>query len=276
MIPVKKSMYVELIKFENISRKYELDMINLGTGMGYYDFRYEGIPLKAFNFSLPQENLYFDYQLLKEYSYVLKRNGIVCIVLPYCIFCADQLEETRKRYERYYALLAREIVEPYCCVPYEEWLRKDRGNSFGDDAIRKALTCGEMLIQTESTLQNWKRQLKIISFDSGEVSSHTKREIEKSIQWLEKILEYCEQKQLIPVIVVPPMSRTLLDRIGNRFRKLNYYDILDKVIPEHIRIFDYSENPYFCNPSLYGWPGFLTEDGAKEFTLDVVQNLGFI
>ena len=77
----------------------------------------------------------------------------------------------------------------------------------------------------------------------------------------------------IPVIIVPPMSQTLLEKIGMGFRKSNYYYILEKVIQDKIQIIDYSKNSTFCNPRLYGWPGFLIEEAAKEFTKDVIKKI---
>ena len=264
----------ELDKFKSINQINPLELVNLGTGMGYYDFCYSGIPLSAFNFALPQQNLYFDYQLLKKYSCLFKKNCTVCLVLPYCIFCADRLEEALQRYERYYELLPPEAVEPYCSVSYESWLAKDKRETNPMDSLTYALSYEEMRYQSEEAIENWKRQLHIISFDTGEVSPGTKGEIEKSQYWLRNILRYCEKKNFRPVVVVPPMSQTLLDKISMKFRKLNFYDILYSTVPEKVEILDYSENSRFCHPQLYGWPGFLTEQAAREFTRDIVEKTG--
>ena len=205
-------MFIELKKFESLSELQNLEMINLGTGMGYYDFCYRNLTLNTFNFSLPQQNLYFDYQLLKRYSYLLNKECVVCVVLPYCIFCADRLEEAMSRYERYYSLLPRKDVEPYCSVPYDSrWNLNSNSLPEGDDSLKTILESSEMEQQSQETLKLWKRQLDIISFTSGEVTSHTRKEIKRSQGWLINILEYCKNMQFIPVVVVPPMSQTLLD-----------------------------------------------------------------
>ena len=85
---------------------------------------------------------------------------------------------------------------------------------------------------------------------------------------------YCEEKHFIPVVVVPPMSQTLLDKIGMKFRKLYFYDILYSTVPEYAKILDYSNDSQFCDPRLYGWPGFLTEQAAKKFTRDIFEKVG--
>lgn len=269
-------MHKEIAKFGLLKQLHDLEIINLGTGMGYYDFRYDDIPVKAFNFSLPQQNLYFDYQLLKEYSYKMKRNCLVCIVLPYCIFCADRLEEAMQQYQRYYAILPSKVVEPYCGVPYEEWVLKNEEVSAYENFFKVALKEDEMRRQVEETLRNWERQLGIISFASGAVSDKTIEERKKARIWLKKILEYCEKMQFIPVILIPPMSWTLLDGISRKFRKLNFYDVIDETVPGNIQILDYSQDNFFCNPKLYGWPGFLTESAANVFTKDVADKLGVV
>lgn len=263
-------------KIEAIKQQNNLEIINLGTGMGYYDFHYDDIPLKAFNFSLPQQNLYFDYQLLKEYAHVLNKNCVICLVLPYFIFCADRLEEVMRRYERYYSLLPQKIVEPYCHISYEEWKVKDKEILPEDDSLKYVLKRDVMKIQSEEAIRNWKHQLGILSFSTGEVSSHTRREMERTQKWLKMIFKFCEQEKFYPVVIVPPMSRALLEKISIRFRRLNYYDILEGVVPDTVRILDYSDNDFFCDPELYGWPGFLIEDAAKMFTVNVIDQLGLL
>lgn len=266
-------MYAELKKFESLAKLNGLEIINLGTGMGYYDFNYNKLPVNAFNFALPQQNLYFDYQLLRTYSDLMRRNCIVCVVLPYFIFCADCLKDVMKKYERYYSLLPREIVEPYCCVPYDNSILKDRENTAQEKILKYVLNEDEMALQSQKALEHWKDELGIISYETGEVSLHTRNEIGKTQKWLTKILEYCLEMQFRPVIIVPPMSRTLLDKIGLLFRKLNFYDIVEKVVPKDIQLLDYTESEFFCNPTLYGWPGFLAESASEIFTKDVLQKI---
>lgn len=266
-------MYTELRKFKVLEQVSDLEIVNLGTGMGYYDFCYEDIPLKAFNFALLQQNLYFDYQLLKNYAFKMKKKCKVCIVCPYFIFCADRLEEALPRYERYYMILPPKVVEPYCGISYEEWKQKEKEVVEEDISLKHVLSNEEMVIQSEDAIENWIRSLKIISLISGEVAPQTKTEIKKSQMWLKNILEFCEKMEFIPVIIVPPMSQTLLEKIGLKFREMNFYNVIKETVSGSIRILDYSEDTYFCEPKLYGWPGFLAEGAAREFTRDVLHKL---
>lgn len=268
-------MYTELKKFKHLDSvcAEELDIVNLGTGMGYYDFCYEDVSIKGFNFALTQQNLFFDYQLLYKYSFKLKRDSFICIVLPYFIFCADRIKEIELIYERYYFLLPKERVELYCKVSYEEWKSKNLSITNEDDSLRAALNSKEMEIQVENAIMDWEKKLQIVSIESGELTLHAQREIENSSKWLVEILEYCKDKQFEPVIIVPPMSQILLDKISIEFRKTHYYDVLEHYVPSDVRVLDYSKNRYFCAPQLYGWPGFLVKNAAKEFTKDVLKKL---
>lgn len=265
-------MYPELIKFQNI--KKNLQVINLGTGMGYYDFCYDECSVQAFNFSLPQQNLQFDYKLLKQYADYCLSGCKVCIVLPFPIFCAHYFDELQYVYERYYSILPRDEVAAYCKSSYEEYKsRIEKEGIKGELALYNPLSESEMERQSQAAIREWEGKLPIVSCMSGQLKPETASEMAKTKKWLRKLLELCRCRQFSPYIIVPPMSRVLLDKMSHEFRKAYFYDCLDEVTGGLIPILDYSDNERFCNPKLYGWPGFLINKAAKKFTEDVLAEI---
>lgn len=268
-------MYPEMVKFQSLDKLNDLQIVNLGTGMGYYDFDYEDMEIRGFNFALPQQNLQFDYKLLTYYYSRCQAGCKVCIVLPYCIFCADFFEELEGVYERYYSILPSSEVEAYCKISYEMYRDKLKKKYIaGRLELIKALSAEEMERQSKETVAIWEKQLKIISCSSGELNEHNISEIQKTKKWLKNIIEFCVQKHLEPVIVVPPLSQVLLDRLSPEFRKTHFYDVLYEVVKEDLLILDYTKDEKYCDPGLYGWPGFLIKKAAKEFTRDVINRIG--
>lgn len=279
---INSAFYPELMKYQNIEFVKDLQFANFGTGLGYYAFCYEGLPIKAFNFSLPQQNLEFDYKLMRNYQDKILPGGIICLVLPYCIFLADHVLEIDEVNERYYSILPRAEVESRCNTVFEayEARQNDMGRQWENESsvleLREIHERRMQECQVEDVLNAWKNQLGIFSFEEGLQRLEWDREIAASKSWLEKILTLCKEKAWQLVIIVPPMSQFLLDRISLKFREVNFYSILHDVIKEEIPILDYSESEEFCNPDLYGTPCFLAKKGAKCFTQDVLNRLGIL
>ena len=267
-----KRVYPELAKFRKIDEVNDLQAVNFGTGMGYYDFSYDGLPVRAFNFAMPQQSLEFDYKLMKYYQHKLSEGCLVCIVLTYDIFLADHIPEIDEINERYYSVLPETEVEPRCNTVFKVYMaRQDLHQIEAEYALEENRDRSIQERQVEELLDIWNRQLGIPTHGTGVQRPEWRRDIDASKTWLKKILLLCTEKNWRPVIIVPPMSRLLLDRISMAFRKVNFYDILYTVIGEEIPVLDYSEDRVFCNPDLYGLPCFLAKKGAACFTGDVLR-----
>ena len=268
----------ELFRFEKLEEKKSLQVVNFGTGMGFYDFVYDGLPIKAFNFSLPQQFLQMDYRLMEHYYSKMSKGCKVILTLPYCIFCAEMIEEAKSTYERYYAILPEDIVSEVSERSIDAYREHIRYMEFdfldGKMEFSKPLDAEVMEKQSQEALENWIRQLSILSFASGELSTQIREGIEKNKKWLRRIIDFCKQKDFEPIIVIPPMSQVLLDKISMDFRESHFYEPLHEVVGDEIQILNYSDDKKFCNPNLYGWPGFLIHDAAKEFTRDVLSKIG--
>lgn len=268
-------MYPELNNYKKINEISNLEVANFGTGFGYYDFQYDDFNINAFNFSLLQQSLEFDYKLMNHYRDKFKLGCKMCIVLPFFIFCADYLKDVEQINERYYSVLPKELVQGSCCTTYDEYLEKIESKGIEDvkPELKIPLTYVEMQVQTQAALDDWKRKLKIYSFQSGTLSADVKNSMIGTKKWLRKILSFCRNERLEPIVIVPPMSQTLLDKISQEFRNTHYYKVLDEMLDKDIMILDYTNSKEFCRPELYGWPGFLIQDAAKEFTKDVLTKI---
>lgn len=280
-------MYPELEKYQSIGKVKGLQVANFGTGLGHYDFCYDELDVNAFNFSLPQQSLEFDYKLMKYYQDTLVPGCKVILVLPYVIFLANRIIEVDEINERYYSVLPRIEVEARCNTTFDAYCEKlERWDKNKRNALKNYVTVKtelqeihekDMQIhQAKKLLNIWKRELGIVSYRSGMQRPEWKREIALSKGWLEKILMLCKEKSWKPFVIVPPMSQILLDRISPEFRKANYYDILREVVKKEVPILDYSGNREFCHPDLYGNPCFLAKRGAMLFTRDVLKRIGVL
>ncbi len=272
-------MYPELRKYESIRKVRDLSVASFGTGMGYYDLCYNGLSVNAFNFALTTQGLEFDYKLMRHYREKFSKGCKMLLVLPYFIFCADDMPKYRGINERYYSILPEEDVAPRCNSTRTEYARSSAGQTEAERTrhleLTVPLTEKQMGAQICDALQDWLCSLHIVSFHSGELSPEVKLGIQASKQWLGKIFDFCQTEELDPVVVVPPLSRTLLAEIGQAFRDTHFYGPLEEVIGRRdVPVLDYTKDPGFCDPALFGWPGFLVKSAAKEFTIDVLRRIG--
>ncbi len=273
-------MYPELYKFDQIEAMNNLEVANFGTGMGYYDFCYDNLEVQAFNFALTQQSLEFDYKLMEHYQNKFKKGCYICLVLPFFIFCAHDLEDVRGRYERYYSLLPQSQVRDRCLTTYEDYMYRSKQQSIigrqEELVLERCLGEAEMREQIKAALENWIKSLKIVSFQSGALSEHVQSEMIQTKFWFGKILDFCKKKEYRPVIVVPPLCQDLLKEISWKFRQTHFFNILEEYLNNDIVVLDYTAIGGYCAHNLYGWPGFLIKSAAVDFTKDVLRRLNVI
>ena len=268
--------YPEVYKFKDIDKKEELEVICLGTGYGYHDFVFDGLSQNAFNFSLPQQTLKYDYIVLQNYSHKLKKGCKIIVTLQYCILLISSLKEAEEKNERYYSILPKEQVESICDISYDKYKENVVVNSSGEIVLSQPLKNDEMEKQSLEALGNWVKQLSIISYGCGRISDNAKNELNETKKVLSDMLKYCDEQGFEPIIVIVPMSKIMLDKMSEDFKRACFYEPLYEVIGDKYKVIDYSKDDFFTNPKLYGWPGFLTESAAYDFTKDVLSKLGLI
>ena len=263
----------EIDKYLNISEVKDLEVVNLGTGFGYYDFIYDNLDVKAFNFALTQQTLLDDFLILNNYSSKLKSRCKVLIVLPVFILLADK-KSFLNIAERYYSVLPEEVVKKYTEKSYSDYLKNE--TSEYEKKYLKLMERSKEEIEEESewAVKSWIKQLGIISFGSGEMTKELESVIEENKKVLYDMILFCKANNFEPIIVVPPMCSILTDRIGENFLETHFYNPLKKVVTSDIVILDYLKDEKYVNWNMYGWPGFLLEDSAKIFTRDVLRRIG--
>ena len=85
-------------------------MVNLGTSHGLASFHYPDDGLKTYNLALSGEDIYHDFQTLKQFSNHLSKGCIVALVVSYFSFCMSTEEPSQKRY---YSYLDKEYIRDF-------------------------------------------------------------------------------------------------------------------------------------------------------------------
>ena len=101
-------VYGEVQKFKDVP--YHISFANFGTSHGLAAFRYDEDDKDSFNFALSGEDIYHDFQTLKQFSDHLDKGCIVTIPVSYFSFCLSTEEPSQKRY---YMYLDKEYIRDF-------------------------------------------------------------------------------------------------------------------------------------------------------------------
>ena len=280
------SLWGGATKFWDTSQ-FNIDVVNLGSNPGLYDFCYEGLPLIGKNWALGPQSLVHDYNILKNYFSFLREGATVLIVVcPFsCLFSSYNKEHNFKYYtflhpaticnfiesERTRAWHFKEIPfnkEPWMCLKHilkEKLQNKLRTNKISPMQNNIAKTA-------EDLVSGWKKQFGIDDL-CAPLSLKHREEFVSRRGTLNDMIFFCHERLLKPVIIVPPMHRSLRSLLPDDFKK-HYVD--DFLMGLDASILDYMDNNFRDMNYYFDTALFLNKKGAKLFTKQVLSDIGLL
>lgn len=267
-------------KFKNIPD--DLKIVNSGSNHALYGLNYDGIGLKSFNFALSPQYLLYDLKILKSYGSHIAKNGVVLITLPPCIFCFDGDERCDLKYYR---------ILPGAMIPRFSWARKVTKVVFpllSNPTAVRFLIKDICVTLSHSTADNsktrcekealarrdgWVRQFNLKDMETDDLPPTVKQQFEKTVALVSEMIDFCLNRELCPVLVVPPVSEPLRKLLGVGYLKTAFYDNINRANAKKVPLLDYLGDEQFADYSLYRNSDFLTENGSKLFTKKVVSDL---
>ena len=273
-------------KFWNL-RCFNLSVVNLGSNSGKYAFNYEGLDICGMNWALGPQSLVHDFNILKNYFSYLKSGATVIITL--CPFSSLVSKYSKKHNLKYYTFL-----HPATIIGFKE-SERIKALKIKQNPIRqmpwqcikhtlkenvKYLLCRKeartnMEINSEMFINLWKKQFDIEDLDSPLSENHRKEQKNRA-HLLNDMIEFCLERSLKPVLVIPPMHSSLSDKLTDIFRKNYIYSFIQDANKHNVPFLNYiddkrlNQNCYFHNSLL------LSDEGAKKFTQIVLKDLNLI
>ena len=268
-------------------KTFNLDLINLGSSAAYYAFDYSEISLKCANFALPSQYLLADYEILKNYSSYLKPGATV--IMGACLFSLDGYDVTYFD-DRYYTILYPSSIWHFSMQRLR--LVKDIKNnpiksyplmSFLYDVknlIYKKKKEGIAKELFEKDAKRWIEDcwMKLFSIDDldAPLSLRNKDLVEQATDIMNKIKNFCDEKDYNFVIVLPPVSPEMRIWLTPEMRKNYVYIFKNSDKLKDIQFVDYLFDSEFDSNDLYNNSYFLNEKGARQFTQKVLRDLRLI
>lgn len=271
-------------KFWNINT-FGLDVVNLGSSAAVHAFDYSETGVRGMNWALAPQSLIHDYNILRNYFSYLREGAVVIITV--CPFSCLYSKYDKNSNFKYYTFL-----HPATIIDFDDNERTraltiktnpSRAMSFKSiklttmellKALKHRVLPSNQNTDLKSTadtmLTAWKNQFGIADISST-LSEHHQIEQKSRRETLDEIISFCKERDLKPVIVIPPMHHTLTDLFTKEF--LNNYvnkflDGIDAPLYNHMYLYSHSDD-YFESAL------FLNKKGAKVYTKKLWQQLDY-
>lgn len=264
-----------------------LDVINLGSNPAKFGLDYSECGLKGYNLAVGPQTVTYDFNVLKNYHSYLDDNGPRLLLL-FCPFslCKDFYTEHNGdvcKDLRYYPMLHRSSILHYDEDLYERWVRHPRklGVKAYLNAIRhpfrnKALEIDhnplseeQMNVSARTYVRNWMREFYLDDLEAENLSETVLSSLKYNSKILDEMIAFCMERDIHPVIVLPPLSPQLNALIPQGIRKACTYSILSK---KGIPLLDYTTDERFSRPEYFLDALKLNKKGRIVFTNQVVDD----
>lgn len=269
------------------------DVVNLGSSGGKWAFDYSGLNVKAMNWAQQPQTLLEDYNLLRHFHSILKKDGYVLItIMPFTGLnkktgLMDAMKYVKfdiqgepiqpymfneaQRYATYPILFKKPAVK--ALIKY--LLGKDKKVRVPTETQLdyNPMTLAELEADAKRWIDGWKRQFGISDFDAPLTKENEEGRAYR-IKLMQTLIDFCTERGYKPVYVVPPVTEHLAKYYTSKFEETYIYGYLQAVNREVLTL-DYSKDDDFRkNDNLFFNSFFLNKQGRLIFTRRVLKDLG--
>jgi hypothetical protein len=278
---------------------FNIDAVNLGSNSALYSFDYEGLKIVGYNWAIGPQSLPQDFSILKTYHSYLKRGAVVIIVL--CPFSSCNKVYKDEELEKYYTILHPGVIKNFSLTnQIRIYNIKDNPLRYAMKQSLKALIIMPVYLMktvyhlfclqlnrisprnvkmmekdSHARMDWWKKQFEIKDLET-EFPFHLCEGRKKRIEVLTEMIDFCIERELKPVIVIPPMTKYLSSKMSATFRETYIYSFIREANVKNIPFLDYMDDERFNDASLYFNSFFLNLRGRKIFTKQVLKDLNIL
>ena len=277
------------------------DIVNLGSLSAKYAFNYTDFNIKALNWAQPQ-TLPEDYQILRHYHSILKKGGYVIItIMPFTgvnkrTGIRDAMKYLKlntagtpiqpimyneaKKYAEFPILFGKPafralISNSFAMGVVKKLLGKKTKKSIDVDKLGyNPMNSEQLKADAEKWMGNWKIQFSITDFESA-LTDENKKGREYRINVMRDLIDFCLERDYVPVYVIPPVTEYLSALFTKKFKDIYIYDYL-KEVNRNILCLDYLSKAEWKDKDFYFNSFFLNSRGARLFTQKVLEDIGLL
>lgn len=269
--------------------KFNTEVINLGSTSGYYAFDYEGLPnCIGANFALRHNPLSGDLAILKNYFGYLNPNESH-VIITLCVF-SSLAGSYNFMEDRFYTLIYPSSI------PNFSYRRQQEVKNIAASPIRRfplwsiytelqsllkrnkqgIKTEEQMKLDAERWIKGWKHEFSLADF-SQPLSLINQDALKDASAILNDLISFCNERNMKPVLVLPPMYHTLAEKFDKDARKILLDDLIKMLDDKSVRFLNYMDDSRFSHDTTLFQDSFLlNKNGAKKFTKIVLKDIGVI
>lgn len=271
-----------------------LEIVNVGSNPARFAFHYDGV--LGENWSTGNQGKDMDFEILKFRHSFIKRGGVVLLPIVPFSSLAGFLKKNKPEYlgMKYYAKFAHTLDFGQACAIPEcrqafKWIKyplyyEPRAIKYilfdvqPDNRINitdMPLMYPQLVEDARHMMEGWLQEFNLKTLND-KFSPELEEGYNKSVQSMQTIIDFLEERELKPVIILPPMSAPLQKYFTEEAKKRFVYDFISSINRPEVTFLDYSNNKEFQEPDMYFNSLFLNLRGRKIFTRRVLIDLGII
>lgn len=282
-----RNQFVDVRKFsEKGGVGNNLEIINLGSNHPKFGFDYTGLDVKGENWAVGPQTLEYDFTILRNNVSHLAPNAVV--VIPICLLKLFLYRQKgRTVHTKYYTFLKPKDIVGYSQL--DKWSNYSFPLLFHPMRLRRLLkdtkkdnrlSLDVNLCKTEADLNKdadrwidiWNKEFDI-KLPTPTLSAENKSDIQKNIQILKEMIEFCLSKGLRPVIAILPVTNYLYSRFTPEFIENHILAYIAEANEVKVPVKNYLTDERFTDPSLYINSFFFNTKGRKKFTKHFIEDL---
>lgn len=271
-----------------------LDIVNMGSTPARFAFHYDNI--LGENWSTGNQGKDMDLEILKFRHSFIKRGGTVLLPIVPFTSVAGFLKKYRPEYlgVKYYAKFAQvldfsQVHKIPECRNAVKWIQyplfydfRSIKYLFSDEEPDCRLSINEqplmkpqLIEDARHMIESWLKEFNMSSLDDS-LSVELKEGFDISVRKMQEIIDFLIERELKPVIILPPMSKPLQEYFTPSIKQKLIYDYIAKINRPNVVFLDYSLSTEYQKPELYFTSLFMNMRGRKLFTKQVLKDLNMI
>lgn len=276
-------LFKDCVKFWDIKDEL-LDVVNLGSSSGVYDFNYSETKYKAMNWAIAPQSTIGDFLVLKTFRKYLKNNAIV--FYPICPFTAisggvDYIEDRCYSFLDYKTIPGGHYIRnskvmeqkehPIQIYPLVEFIRDIKLHIIPPK--KRVVSDVQLEKDAERWIKGWTEQFNITNLNKNFISDH-QIVYNRTIAVFQEMANYCKAESLRLIFVVPPMHKSLCNKFSNQAKEQLIDTFISQANNDNVLYIDSMDNGIFSNDaSLFCNSYFLNKKGAVLFTNYIINKI---
>ena len=266
-----------------------LEVVNLGSNHPKFAFSYNDFGIKGDNWAVGPQTLEYDFKILRKYHSFLAPDATV--IIPICLFKMFLYRQKPRYFHyKYYTFLSPVDIVGYSLDEMDVHINRPLYYNwrlskciFHDvppytllDLIENPLNNENALnADAQSWVDCWNKEFDI-DIDHIELSESNKADIEKNIEILSSIIDFCLERNYHPVIALLPITDYLMKRLPSDFCNKYYINFINKANKRNVPILNYLTDSRFTSPDFFINSFFMNKRGRTVFTKQILKDLELI